>query len=63
MDEKKRILKVIEVTDDKLVEQYKPIVKKKELNRQYQSNPIKKSLMTFANENVGEKFSINDLLR
>ena len=29
MDEKKRILKVIEVTDDKLVEQYKPIAKKK----------------------------------
>lgn len=61
MDEK-RILKVIEKTeqgrDEAVEEQVKP-----KFSHANQTNPIYKKLMNFKNSKIGSKWSIKDLLR
>ena len=62
MDEKKRILRVIEKTEtttEKVVEQV--VVPK--VSHPNQTNPIYKNLTKFANAKIGDKWSIKDLLR
>jgi hypothetical protein len=62
MDEKKRILKVLDKpaeTIEKVVEeQVKP-----GMSHHNQTNPIYKKLAEFHNEKIGDKWSIKDLLR
>lgn len=62
MDEKKRILRVIEKTDCELNEEVQEQVKP-QFSHPNQTNPIYKKLMNFKNSKVGAKFSIKDLLR
>lgn len=61
MDENKRILRVIEKTQD-VTEEQKEVTKPK-FAHPNQTNPIYKKMATFHNEKVGDKWSINDLLR
>lgn len=61
MDEKKRILKVIEKTDEQVqgpTEEVKP-----KNTHPNQTNPIFKKLAQFTNSKIGDKLSIRDLLR
>lgn len=58
MDEKKRILRVIDKPETELKEEIKPAI-----SHPNQTNPIYKKLAKFCNEKIGEKFSIRDLLR
>jgi hypothetical protein len=58
----KRILKVLDKVEIELKEslekEYKP-----NISHPHQTNPIYKNLAKFANEKIGNKFSIKDLLR
>jgi len=58
MDEKRRILKVIDKVETELEKEVQPKV-----SHPNQTNPIYKKLAKFCNEKIGEKFSIKDLLR
>ena len=58
MDKDKRILKVIDRVETEPKEELKPAI-----SHPNQTNPIYKKLAKFCNENIGEKFSIKDLLR
>lgn len=61
MDEKKRILKMIEKPEEMKVDEV--IEKLPKISHPNQTNPIYKNMAKFANEKIGEKFSIKDLLR
>jgi hypothetical protein len=58
MDEKPRILKVIDKVETEPKDEIKPAV-----SHPNQTNPIYKKLAKFCNEKIGNKFSIKDLLR
>jgi hypothetical protein len=62
MDEKQRILKVLEKVETELKQSFgsahEDAVKQARL-----SNPIYKNLAKFTNSKIGEKLSIKDLLR
>lgn len=58
MDEKKRILKVLEKIETELKEEFKP-----KIEHPHQTNPIYKKLINFKNAKIGDKWSIKDLLR
>ena len=62
MDEKKRILKVLEKPDTEVEKTPNNIVSTK-IPHQNQTSPIKSKLMQFCNSKIGEKFSLKDLLR
>lgn len=66
MDEKKRILKVLEkteqVVDENVEEQVKHSSEHK-ISHPNQTNPIYKNLANFVNAKIGDKWSIKDLLR
>ena len=62
MDEKKRILMVIEKTEEELESQAEAQVKPS-ISYPNQTNPIVKNLMQFNNSKIGDKLSISDLLR
>lgn len=62
MDEKKRILRVIEKPADMIEQELKEQIKPK-ISHPNQTNPIYKKLMQFHNEKIGDKWSIKDLLR
>ncbi len=64
MDEKKRILRVIEREKEELKQVEETVSKQSSgFAHPNQSNPIKKNLMKFTNSKIGDKFSVNDLLR
>ncbi|MCQ2789011.1 MAG: hypothetical protein MJ229_01400 [bacterium] len=64
MDEKKRILRVIEREAEEMKQEEKPVSKQTSgFAHPNQSNPIKKNMMNFVNSKIGDKFSVNDLLR
>jgi len=61
MDEKKRILRVLDLpekTAEIVEEQVEP-----KISHPHQTNPIYKKLADFHNEKIGDKWSIKDLLR
>lgn len=58
MDEKKRILKVMEKVEAELKKEFEPKV-----SHPNQTNPIYRKLMNFKNAKIGDKWSIKDLLR
>lgn len=58
MDEKKRILKLLDRVETELKEEFKP-----KITHPNQTNPIYKNLAKFNNAKIGEKLSIRDLLR
>lgn len=62
MDEKQRILKVIERVETELNEFVQNEIEAKAV-RSNHSNPIYNKLAKFHNEKIGEKFSIKDLFR
>lgn len=62
MDEKKRILRVIEKPKEMVEKELNEKVKPK-ISHPNQTNPIYKKLMEFHNEKIGDKWSIRDLLR
>lgn len=66
MDEKKRILKVLEKTEqmvDENVEEQVNNGSEHSIAHPNQTNPIYKKLMNFKNAKIGDKWSIRDLLR
>jgi hypothetical protein len=66
MDEKKRILKVLEKTEQIVDENVEEQVKHSSehgISHPNQTNPIYKNLANFANAKIGDKWSIKDLLR
>lgn len=58
MDEKKRILRVIDKVETELKEEIKP-----KISHPNQTNPILNKLAKFTNAKIGDKLSIKDLLR
>lgn len=66
MDEKKRILRVLEKTEqmvDQTVEEQVKHSSEHGISHPNQTNPIYKKLMNFKNAKIGDKWSIRDLLR
>lgn len=64
MDEKKRILKVLERVETELESEFKPKVSHpNQTNPMNQSSPIYKNLAKFNNTKIGDKLTIKDLLR
>ena len=62
MDEKQRILKVMDRVETELNDFVQNEVESK-ATRANHSNPIYKNLAKFHNEKIGDKFSIKDLFR
>lgn len=62
MDENKRILRIIEKTED-VTEEVKTEVTKPKFAHPNQTSPIYKKMAMFRNAKVGDKWSIKDLLR
>lgn len=62
MDEKKRILRVIEKTEAVVEETAETTVTPK-ISHPNQTNPIFKKLAQFTNSKIGDKLSIKDLLK
>lgn len=62
MDEKKRILKVLEKPDTEVDKTPQDVVLPK-VSHKNQTSPIKSKLMQFCNSKIGDKFSLKDLLR
>jgi len=58
MDEKIRILRVLDKVETELKEEIKPAI-----SYPNQTNPIFKKLAKFNNAKIGDKWSIKDLLR
>lgn len=58
MDEKKRILKVLDRVETELKKEFKP-----QISHPNQTNPILRKLANFTNAKIGDKWSIKDLLR
>lgn len=58
MDEKKRILKVLDRVEKELKEEFEP-----KISYPNQTNPILRKLAKFTNAKIGDKWSIKDLLR
>lgn len=62
MDEKKRILRVIEKTETTVDETVEKSITPR-ISYPNQTNPIYKNLAKFVNAKIGDKWSIKDLLR
>ena len=60
MNEKKRLLKVIDRIETEL---QKPVEEDVKIQRTNHTNPIYKKLAMFRNTKIGDKFSIKDLFR